>query len=190
MAAYLDNNASTKLLPVAAEAMQPYLADSYGNPSSPHRFGQESRRAVEKARSAVAELLGAMSPSEIIFTSCATESINQAFHIAWEVRSTKRLHIVTSSVEHAAVLEASEFYRAKGATLSIIPVNSSGDLDLDRLDSVLAKSPAFVSLILANNETGVIFPVEKAGIICRSHKALFHLDATQGIGKMPASVHD
>jgi cysteine desulfurase len=190
MAAYLDNNASTKLLPAAAEAMQPYLADSYGNPSSPHRFGQESRRAVEKARSAVAELLGAMSPSEIIFTSCATESINQAFHIAWEIHGTKRLHIVTSSVEHAAVLEASEFYRAKGATLSIIPVNSSGDLDLDRLDSVLAKSPAFVSLILANNETGVIFPVEKAGMICRSHKALFHLDATQGIGKMPASVRD
>jgi cysteine desulfurase len=94
-------------------------------------------------------------------------------------------------VEHAAVLEASEFYRAKGATLSIIPVDSSGDLDLDQLDSVLAlASPAFVSLILANNETGVIFPVDKAAIICRRHKALFHIDATQGIGKMSANVRD
>ena len=190
MMAYLDNNATTRPLPEVVAAMEPYFYEFYANPSSPHAFGQKCRRAVEQARALVAQLLGTTTPSEVVFTSSATESINHAFHIAWETFGTKGLHLVTSSVEHAAVLAAVEFYKAKGAACSTIPVDSAGRLDLAELDSALSKSPAFVSLMLANNETGVIFPIDKISEICKSHGALLHVDAVQAVGKMRVNCRD
>jgi len=190
MAVYLDNNATTKPLPAVLEAMEPYLRDLYGNPSSPHQFGQECRRAVEDARASVAELISAASPTEIVFTSCATESISQAFHIASATFGEKRFRIATSSVEHVAVLETAEYYRHKGAELVIVGVDSEGNLNLKQLDAALSKGPVFVSLMLANNETGVILPLQEAGALCKQHKAIFHVDVVQAIGKLPVAVRE
>lgn len=190
MAVYLDNNATTKPLPEVVVAMHPFLQDSYGNPSSPHQFGQECRRAVEDARASVAELITAKIPTEIVFTSCATESISQAFHIASTAFGKKPFQIVTSSVEHVAVLETAEHYRAHGAQITVISVDSKGNLDLQELSAALSKGTAFVSLMLANNETGVIFPIQEAGVLCKRHQAIFHVDAVQGIGKTGVDVRE
>jgi cysteine desulfurase len=187
MVVYFDNNATTKPLAEVAEAMRPYLHDLYGNPSSPHQYGQECRRAVEDARASVAALIEADAATAVVFTSCATESINHAFHSAFETLGRQQFHIVTSSVEHAAVLQSTEFYRSKGADVSVLGVDAQGNLNLEELDSALVRGPAFVSLMLANNETGVIFPIEQAGEICRRRKAILHVDAVQAIGKLPVN---
>ncbi len=190
MSAYLDNNATTQPLTEVATEMARYLDVCYANPSSPHHLGRECRRAVEESRASVSQLITAKAPSEIVFTSCATESISHVFYIASEVLGRQGFRIVVSSVEHTAVLETAEHYESKGATVSILDVDAQGLLDLDKLESALSKGSAFVSLMWANNETGVIFPIQHVGEMCRRHNSFLHIDAVQAIGKLPVNVRE
>src|SRR5437870_9370393 len=171
---YLDNNATTRVAPEVFEAMQPYLTSQYGNPSSAHSFGRNMRSAVEKARAQVAELLRANNSSEIVFTSCGSESDNWAIGGFLEQNPTRR-HIITTRVEHEAVRNLCEHLAGMGCEVTWLEVNQSGELDLDDLRKALRRDTGIVSVMLANNETGVLFPVEEIGWIIREHAgAVFH----------------
>ncbi len=183
---YLDNNATTKVDEAVFEEMRPYFCELYGNPSSMHFFGGQVQSKVTEARVRVAELLGA-SPDEIIFTACGTESDNAAIRSALEVFPDRR-HIITSRVEHPAVLTQCRNLRQKGYRVTEIGVDGTGRLDLEELKTVIDDDTAIVSLMWANNETGVIFPVEEAAKIAKSKGALFHSDAVQAIGKIPINM--
>ncbi|MFZ4859459.1 MAG: cysteine desulfurase NifS [Desulfuromonadaceae bacterium] len=183
---YLDNNATTKVDEAVFEEMRPYFCELYGNPSSMHFFGGQVQSKVNEARVRVAELLGA-SPDEIIFTACGTESDNAAIRSALEVFPDRR-HIITSRVEHPAVLTQCRNLRQKGYRVTEIGVDGAGRLDLEELKTVIDDETAIVSLMWANNETGVIFPVEEAAKIAKSKGALFHSDAVQAIGKIPINM--
>lgn len=183
---YLDNNATTKVDEAVFEEMRPYFCELYGNPSSMHFFGGQVQSKVTEARVRVADLLGA-SPEEIIFTACGTESDNAAIRSALEVFPDRR-HIITSRVEHPAVLTQCRNLRQKGYRVSEIGVDGAGRLDLEELKTVIDDDTAIVSLMWANNETGVIFPVEEAARIAKSKGALFHSDAVQAIGKIPINM--
>jgi cysteine desulfurase len=183
---YLDNNATTKVDEAVFEEMRPYFCELYGNPSSMHFFGGQVQSKVTEARVRVAQLLGA-SPDEIIFTACGTESDNAAIRSALEVFPDRR-HIITSRVEHPAVLTQCRNLRQKGYRVTEIGVDGAGRLDLEELKTVIDDDTAIVSLMWANNETGVIFPVEEAAKIAKSKGALFHSDAVQAIGKIPLNM--
>ena len=183
---YLDNNATTEVAPEVLEAMLPYFHDLYGNPSSMHSFGGQVARAIQEARERVAVLIGA-DPEEVIFTSCGTESDNTAFLSALSVYPEKR-HIVTSRVEHPAVKVLCEHLKERGYRITELPVDSEGRIDMDLYESSLTKDTAIVSLMWANNETGVIFPVEAAAQIAREKGILFHTDAVQAVGKIPIKM--
>lgn len=184
---YLDNAATTRVAPEVLEEMLPYLNDSYGNPSSFHTFGSSHMEAVERARGQVARLLGAKT-EEIFFTSGGTESDNQALRGAVRIDPTRR-GIVTSAVEHPAVLETAKVLEKEGCSLGIASVNSEGELDLQSLEKLVDQQTAIVSVMAANNETGVIMPLRKIGEIARDEGALFHTDAVQMVGKSPIDVH-
>ena len=183
---YLDNNATTKVDEAVFEEMRPYFCELYGNPSSMHFFGGQVQSKVNEARARVADLLGA-SPDEIIFTACGTESDNAAIRSALEVFPERR-HIITSRVEHPAVLTQCRNLTQKGYRVSEIGVDGAGRLDMDELKAAVDTDTAIVSLMWANNETGVIFPVEEAAAIAKSKGALFHSDAVQAIGKIPINM--
>ena len=183
---YLDNNATTKVDEAVFEEMRPYFCELYGNPSSMHFFGGQVQSKVNEARGRVADLLGA-SPDEIIFTACGTESDNSAIRSALEVFPDRR-HIITSRVEHPAVLTQCRNLRQKGYRVTEIGVDGAGRLDLEELKTAIDDDTALVSLMWANNETGVIFPVEEAAQIAKSKGALFHSDAVQAIGKIPINM--
>jgi cysteine desulfurase len=183
---YLDNNATTKVDEAVFAEMRPYFTELYGNPSSMHFFGGQVQKKVDEARQRVATLLGA-SPDEIIFTACGTESDNAAIRSALEV-FTDRRHIITSRVEHPAVLTMCRNLSKKGYRISELNVDSAGQLDLDELKSVIDDNTAIVSLMYANNETGVIFPIEEIGRIVKEKGALFHTDAVQAVGKIPLNM--
>ncbi len=183
---YLDNNATTKVDEAVFEEMRPYFCELYGNPSSMHFFGGQVQSKVNEARGRVAELLGA-SPDEIIFTACGTESDNAAIRSALEVFPDRR-HIITSRVEHPAVLTQCRNLRQKGYRVTEIGVDGAGRLDMDELNAAVDDDTVIVSLMWANNETGVIFPVEEAAAIAQSKGALFHSDAVQAIGKIPINM--
>lgn len=183
---YLDNNATTKVDEAVFEEMRPYFCELYGNPSSMHFFGGQVQSKVNEARGRVADLLGA-SPDEIIFTACGTESDNGAIRSALEVFPERR-HIITSRVEHPAVLTQCRNLTQKGYRVTEIGVDGAGRLDLDELKAAVDTDTAIVSLMWANNETGVIFPVEEAAAIAKSNGALFHSDAVQAIGKIPINM--
>jgi len=183
---YLDNNATTRVDPLVIEEMLPYLGELYGNPSSMHFFGGQVQKKVDEARARVAALLGAQ-PEEIVFTSCGTESDNTAIRSALEVFPERR-HIITSRVEHPAVLTLCRNLVKKGYRVTELLVDSAGRLDLEQLKRVIDDDTAIVSLMWANNETGVIFPVEEAARIAREHGALFHTDAVQAVGKIPIDM--
>ncbi len=183
---YLDNNATTKVDEAVFEEMRPYFCELYGNPSSMHFFGGQVQSKVTEARARVAGLLGA-SPDEIIFTACGTESDNAAIRSALEVFPDRR-HIITSRVEHPAVLTQCRNLRQKGYRVTEIGVDGAGRLDLDELKAAVDDDTVIVSLMWANNETGVIFPVEEAAAIAKSKGALFHSDAVQAIGKIPINM--
>jgi len=183
---YLDNNATTRVAPEVLEAMMPYLTDLYGNPSSMHTFGGQVGSKIRKAREHVASLLGA-SPDEIIFTSCGTESDNAAIRSALLADPTKR-HIVTSRVEHPAIRSLCVNLSSLGYRVTALPVDSEGRLDFDQYKESLTPDTAVVSLMWANNETGVLFPVEKAAEIARERNILFHTDAVQAVGKIPIDL--
>lgn len=185
---YLDNNATTKVDEAVFDEMRPYFCELYGNPSSMHFFGGQVQSKVNEARSRVAQLLGASS-DEIIFTACGTESDNAAICSAIGV-FPERKHIITSRVEHPAVLTQCRNLRQKGYRVTEIGVDGSGRLDMEELKSAVDNDTAIVSLMWANNETGVIFPVEEASAIAKAKGALFHTDAVQAVGKIPINMAD
>ena len=183
---YLDNNATTKVDEAVFEEMRPYFCELYGNPSSMHFFGGQVQSKVTEARARVADLLGA-SPDEIIFTACGTESDNAAIRSALEVFPEKR-HIITSRVEHPAVLTQCRNLTQRGYRVTEIGVDEAGRLDMEELKAAIDTDTAIVSLMWANNETGVIFPVEEAAALAKAKGALFHSDAVQAIGKIPIDM--
>lgn len=185
---YLDNNATTRVAPEVVEAMQPYLSEFFGNPSSAHTLGRTMKQAVEQAREQVATLIGAADTSEIVFTSCGSESDNWAIRSALASQPGKR-HIVTTLVEHEAVRNVCRALESEGYEVSWIGVNEHGEIDLDALRDALRPDTALVSVMLANNETGVLFPVNEIGRLVRERsKALFHVDGVQAVGKIPIDL--
>lgn len=183
---YLDHNATTPILPEVLEAMLPYFTTEWGNPSSSYKFGSKLKTVIETARQQVADLIGAH-PLEIIFTSCATESNNAALHAALKADPAKR-HIVTSAVEHSSVLNYCMALEKDGYHVTYLPVDHEGLLKLSDLEGAITDQTALVSLMWANNETGVLFPVKDIAEICRSRGVLYHCDAVQAAGKVPIDV--
>ncbi|WP_330203344.1 cysteine desulfurase NifS [Cyanobacterium sp. Dongsha4] len=183
---YLDNNATTKIDEDVLAVMLPYLTTYYGNPSSMHTFGGQIGRAVRSARGKVAELLNA-EESEIIFTSCGTEGDNAAILAALKAQPNKK-HIVTTEVEHPAILNLCRKLEKEGYTVTYLSVNNQGQIDFDELEASMTGSTAVVSVMYANNETGVIFPIERIGQIAKEYGALFHVDAVQAVGKIPLDM--
>ena len=185
---YLDNNATTRVAPEVLDAMQPYLSEFFGNPSSAHTLGREMKRAVEKARDQVASLIGAADSSEIVFTSCGSESDNWAIRGILSAQPTKR-HIVTTLVEHEAVRNLCRLLENEGYEVTWLGVNGDGELNLNDLRAALRPDTALVSTMLANNETGVLFPIEEIGRIVRQNsEAAFHVDGVQAVGKIPIDL--
>ncbi len=184
---YLDNAATTSVAPEVLEEMLPFFKEEFGNPSSFHSFGSSQMEAIEKARGQVARLLGAKC-EEIFFTSGGTESDNQAIRGAVKIDSA-RTGIVTSAVEHPAVMETANVLEDEGNSLGIVGVNKNGELDLESLKGLVNQQTAIVSIMAANNETGVIMPLKKAAKITHEAGALFHTDAVQMVGKVPIDVH-
>jgi len=184
---YLDNNATTQVAPEVFEAMRPYLSDNFGNPSSAHRLGRASRQAVDVARTQVAEFLGT-EPEEIVFTSCGSESDNWAIGGTLEQYPAKR-HVITTRVEHEAVRNLCEHLAEIGCEVTWLEVDKNGELDLEDLKQALRRETAIVSVMLANNETGVLFPIAEIGNIVRENSdAVFHVDGVQAVGKIPIDL--
>ncbi|MCG6553479.1 MAG: cysteine desulfurase NifS [Candidatus Magnetominusculus sp. LBB02] len=186
---YLDNNATTAVAPEVLEEMLPLLKDSYGNPSSSYSFGVAVRESIERARSVVAASINAL-PEEIIFTSCGTESDNTAILSALEAHPDKR-HIITTAVEHPAVLNVCRRMEGRGYAVTYLRVDSDGRLDTKAFEDALTDDTAVVSIMFANNETGVMFPIEALGRLIKrtqGKNALFHTDAVQAVGKVPVDV--
>ena len=183
---YLDNNATTRIDEEVLAAMMPYLTLYYGNPSSMHTFGGQVGRALKTARDQVASLLGA-DHSEIVFTGCGTEGDNAAIRAAL-MAQPERKHLVTTQVEHPAVLNLCKNLEKQGYTVTYLSVNSQGQLDLDELEASMTGNTALVSVMYANNETGVVFPIEKIGAIAKAYGAFFHVDAVQAVGKIPLDM--
>jgi cysteine desulfurase len=185
---YLDNNATTRVAPEVVDAMKPYLTEFYGNPSSAHTLGREMKQAVEQAREQVATLLGANDASEIVFTSCGSESDNWAIRGVLATAPKKR-HIITTLVEHEAVRNLCHLLENEGHEVTWLGVNGNGELDPDSLCAALRPDTALVSIMLANNETGVLFPIEEIGrIVHEKSDAVFHVDGVQAVGKIPINL--
>lgn len=186
---YFDNNATTRVAPEALEAMMPFLGDRYGNPSSIHRFGGVIRRHVERAREQVAALIGA-EPEEIYFTSCGSESDNMALKGFYRERG-ERARIITSAVEHPAVRNTARFLRDdRGVPLTELPVDGDGMITPGAIDDHDVNPQTLVSLMWANNETGVIFPIREMAERVKARGGVFHTDAVQAIGKVSINVKD
>ena len=188
---YMDNNATTRVAPEVLDAMMPYLRDYYGNPSSMHTFGGQVGRAVARAREQVADLLGA-APEEIVFTSCGTESDSTAILSALQTYPEKN-HVVTTRVEHPAVknlCENLELFTGRKYHTTRLHVHSDGTLDVQRFRDSLTDETVIASAMWANNETGVLFPVEEMARITRERGILFHTDAVQAVGKIPLNLRD
>ena len=195
---YLDNNATTQLDPAVIEEMLPFLTKYYGNPSSGYAFAVKARKAVDLARERLAALLDC-EPSEIVFTSGGTESNNTVINSALQFDprgkfATGRIrrggHVVTSAVEHSAVLGPCQDLAKRGCEVTFLGVDRHGNVDLAELEAAIRPDTAFVSIMWANNETGVLFPVEKIAEICREKSVLFHTDAVQATGKIPVRLRD
>lgn len=185
---YLDNNATTQIAPEVLQAMLPYLRDQWGNPSSAYSFGHQVGAALDEARERLAALIQA-EPREIIFTGCGTEGINSSLHSALLTQPARR-HIVTTAVEHSATMKCCLALQERGVEITWLPVDSSGLLDPDRLRSAIRADTALVSVMWANNETGMIFPISEIAGICRAKGVLFHTDAVQAAGKVPVNVRE
>ncbi len=183
---YADNNATTRVAPEVVEEMLPYFSELYGNPSSMHYFGGQVEKKVIEAREKVASLLNC-DPSEIIFTSCGTESDSTSIQGTLESYPDKK-HIVTTRVEHPAVLNLCRHLSKNGYKLTELAVDKKGNLDLNELENAIADNTAIVSIMCANNETGVIFPIKEIGEIVKSKGAVFHCDAVQATGKIPLDM--
>ncbi|WP_310600952.1 cysteine desulfurase NifS [Desulfobulbus sp.] len=188
---YMDNNATTRIAPEVVDAMMPYLTQFYGNPSSMYTFGGQVGQALNKARQEIADLLGA-EPGEIVFTSCGTESDSTAILSALQTNPGKN-HLVTTKVEHPAVknlCDNLESFTGRKHHVTRLPVAADGTLDLQRFKESLTDDTAIVSVMWANNETGVLFPVEEMAEIARERGILFHTDAVQAVGKIPIKLKE
>jgi cysteine desulfurase len=185
---YLDNNATTPLDPAVVEEMLPFLTKYYGNPSSGYVFASKAREAVEIARERVAMLLGC-EPPDITFVSGGTESNNAVIHSALQFEPAGR-QVVTSAVEHSAVLRTCQNLEKRGCFVTFLGVDRDGNVDLAELEAAIGLGTALVSMMWANNETGVVFPVEKIAEICREKGVVFHTDAVQTVGKIPICLRD
>jgi cysteine desulfurase len=185
---YLDNNATTQVDPAVLDAMLPWLRDQYGNPSSVYSLGKRAAAALDTAREQVAALVNC-APEEIVFTSCGSESINSAILSAASIDPDKT-HIVTSAVEHSAAIKLCEHLARRGYEITWLPVDSLGRLDLEKLERAIRPDTALVTLLWANNETGVLFPIEEIAGIANRRKTALHVDAVQAIGKLPLSLKD
>ncbi|PWT93888.1 MAG: cysteine desulfurase NifS [Blastocatellia bacterium] len=185
---YLDNNATTRVAPEVFNAMQPYLTEIFGNPSSTHTLGRQMKQAIDVAREQVAALIGAADTSEIVFTSCGSESDNWAIRGALSAKPDKK-HIVTTQVEHEAVRNLCDLLESEGYEITRLGVSENGELDLNSLRDALRHDTALVSIMLANNETGVLFPMEEIGrIVSEKSDAFFHVDGVQAVGKIPIDL--
>jgi len=183
---YFDNNATTRVAPEVVEAMLPFLSENWGNPSSSYGFGKHVSRDIKHARDTVAALVNAH-PRDILFTSCGTESNNAAIHSALVTQPGKR-HVVTTAVEHSANIKFCEYLQKRGYEVTFMPVESDGLIDIHLFEKALRPDTAICSVMWANNETGVIFPIEEIAAICRSKGVLFHTDAVQTPGKLKIDV--
>jgi len=185
---YLDNNATTKVAPEVVDAMLPFLTENYGNPSSMHSFGGDVEADIEKARRQVADFIGADYDYEIVFTGTGTESDNFAIMGTISYYKEKR-HIITSRVEHPAIHALTKKLEREGYRVTYVPVDGEGNLDVQFLKDSVDDDTAIVSLMYANNETGVIFPVEEVGAFLKERGVPFHIDAVQAAGKIPIDVN-
>ncbi len=185
---YLDNNATTRVAPEVTAAMLPFFEKQWGNASSAYSFGSNVAKHLEKAREQIATLINA-DPREIVFTSCGTESTNTAIHSALLTQPRKR-HVLTTAVEHSATLNYARFLKGQGYEVTFFPVEPDGTLDLFLLEKSIRSDTAIVSVMWANNETGVLFPIDEIAAMCRSHEVQFHTDAVQVPGKLPIDVRN
>jgi cysteine desulfurase len=185
---YFDNNATTQIAPEVIDAMLPFLREFWGNPSSAYHFGRQVAKHVEEARAKVAALINADS-REIVFTSCGTESNNSAIHSALVTHPQKR-HVLSTAVEHSANLKFCDYLQKQGYAVTLLPVESDGSLDVHLLEKSIRPDTAIVSVMWANNETGVMFPIEEVAAICRSKETLLHTDAVQAAGKVKIDVKE
>lgn len=183
---YLDNNATCMVAPRVVEAMMPFFSQLYGNPSSMHSFGGKVASHVARAREQVAALLN-VSPDEIVFTSCGTEADNHAIRGVLEANPDKK-HLVTTKVEHPAVLNVFRFLTKKGYRVTELVVDKQGNLNLEQLKTALTPDTALLSVMAANNETGTLFPIDEIATIAREKGVTFHTDAVQAIGKIPMDL--
>lgn len=186
---YLDYNATTPCDPRVVEAMLPYFTESFGNAASrSHPFGWQAGEAVKYAREQVAKLIGA-EPEEIIFTSGATEADNLALKGVFEMFAGKGNHIITCTTEHKAVLDTCKHLEKKGAEVTYLPVNAEGLITPEQIEAVIQPHTVLIAVMYANNETGVVMPVQEIGAVARRHNVFFFTDATQAVGKIPVDVN-
>ena len=189
---YLDHNATTPLHPEVLEAMTPYLTNRFGNGSSIHAYGREARNAIDTAREQVADLIGAKSPSEIVFTSSGTEADNHAIKGLAELQRSRNAghHIITSSVEHHAVLHTCQHLEKHGFKVTYLPVDRYGRIHLDALREAISEATILISIMHANNETGTVQPIAEVAEIAAAHDIPLHTDAVQSVGKLPLDVQE
>jgi len=184
---YLDNNATTKVDPQVVDAMLPFFTEQFGNPSSMHSFGDQVGRAIKQARQHIQQLLGAEQESEIVFTSCGTESDSTAILSALKAQP-ERKKIITTNVEHPAVLNLCDYLKKEDYRVHHLHVDNKGRLDLEEYEELLDSKTAIVSVMWANNETGTLFPVEQMAEMAHAKGVMFHTDAVQAVGKIPLDL--
>jgi len=192
MQVYLDNNATTMVDPAVTEAMIPFFSEIYGNPNSLHRFGTASHPAITKAINQMYKAINASDKDDIIFTSCATESNNWVLKSVWvdKILNGDKNHIVTTEIEHPSVLSTCRFLEEQGVKVTYLPVNDQGIVEAHTLRSFITDKTALVSVMWANNETGMIFPIKEMGEICKEKGVLFHTDGVQAVGKIPVDMQE
>ncbi len=189
---YLDYNSTTPLRPEVRDAMMPFLIEAFGNGSSIHAYGREARNAIDTAREQVAELIGAKSPSEIVFTGSGTEADNHAIKGLTELQKSRGEgnHIITSSVEHHAVLHTCQYLEQRGFEVTYLPVDRFGRIQIEQLRSAIRKTTILISIMHVNNENGTIQPLEEICQVAQEHEILVHTDAVQSIGKLDINVQE
>ncbi len=192
MKVYLDNNATTMVDPQVVEAMMPYFTEMYGNPNSLHKFGTASHPALSTAINQVYKALNASDEDDIVFTSCATESNNWVLKSVFTdlIVNGEKNHIVTTEVEHPSILSTCRFLEEEGVKVTYLPVNENGIVEAHTVKSFITEKTALVSIMWANNETGMIFPIKEIGEICKAKGVLFHSDGVQAVGKIPVDLQD
>ena len=190
MKVYLDNNATTMVVTLVFEQMKPYFCEIFGNPNSLHQHGSASHPALRKAMDQLYAGINADDADDIVITSCATESINWVIKGVYYdyILNGNKNHIITSEVEHPAVISSCKFLETLGVKVTYLPVNSNGIIEIDTLKNAITDKTALVSIMWANNETGMIFPIEEIGALCKEKGVLFHTDGVQAIGKIPVDV--